>query len=410
MNANMVLRFLFILIIGIPSLHLYGQASNERFSLVEEASIYFDFAKAEIRQEHKPILDRMTRSFQNNTGVILNIAAHTDAIGNDENNQSLSQRRADAVKTYFINKGIPAPSIRIAGFGERIPITENNTEQGRQQNRRATIEVLRPQIITPPAYTYTPAPPVIPTPAPPKQAPTPPKEPEPTPTPEPPVTTTQQPVTPAAEPETSNKKPGILSGTVKDLKSDLPIQANVIIRGKKFLDSTVTDSKGYFESEVPQNSVIGVDVYAPGYFFETKMMKVTSKPIEPLVFKLKPADIGAVAEIKNLYFVGNQAVLLKKSEPELPKVLRFMQINSTLNIEIGGHVNHPHSYKRPVGSFQQDLSDARAQMVADYLIKEGISESRIKVKGYSNTEMVFPYALDEPSMARNRRVEIKVIK
>lgn len=414
MNFNVTLRCLFVLTFGIiSSLHLHSQVSNERFVLVEEASVHFDFGKSEIRPEDKPALDRIYQSFQNNTSATINIIAHTDAIGSNDNNQSLSQRRADAVKVYFITKGIPTSAIRIAGFGERNPITENQTEQGRQKNRRATIELLQRQVIAPPVISAPP--PVISYHTPPKQAPTPPKDPTPDPEPESPVTTTTPPPTTNPPPPIINEQPttpkiGVITGTVKDLNTNLPIQANVVIRGKKFLDSTVTNSEGYFESDVPKNTVIGVDVYAPGYFFESKMMKITSKPIEPLEFKLKPANIGAVAEIENLYFVGNQAVLLKKSEPELPKVLRFMQINKNMKIEIGGHVNHPHSYKRPVGSFQQELSDARAQMVADFLIKEGISESRIEVKGYSNTEMVFPFAIDEVSMARNRRVEIKIIK
>jgi OOP family OmpA-OmpF porin len=65
------------------------------------------------------------------------IEGHTDSIGSNEYNQKLSERRANSVKNYIIdNFGIDAKRLRAEGFGETRPIADNNTDEGRQRNRR----------------------------------------------------------------------------------------------------------------------------------------------------------------------------------------------------------------------------------------------------------------------------------
>jgi len=67
------------------------------------------------------------------------IEGHTDSVGGDEYNQSLSERRADSVRDYFVQQGIPAASIEARGFGKTSPIAANDTPEGRQQNRRVEL-------------------------------------------------------------------------------------------------------------------------------------------------------------------------------------------------------------------------------------------------------------------------------
>jgi outer membrane protein OmpA-like peptidoglycan-associated protein len=67
---------------------------------------------------------------------------HTDAIGSDAYNQSLSERRAEAVRRYLINGGITPERIRTEGFGESRPVASNETDEGRAQNRRVELRVL----------------------------------------------------------------------------------------------------------------------------------------------------------------------------------------------------------------------------------------------------------------------------
>jgi outer membrane protein OmpA-like peptidoglycan-associated protein len=91
----------------------------------------------------------------------LAVEGHTDAVGSDEYNQNLSERRAESVRDYFVQQGIAAASVEARGFGKTEPIASNDTAEGRQQNRRvelilsgdaigSTADKLTP---TPAAYT-----------------------------------------------------------------------------------------------------------------------------------------------------------------------------------------------------------------------------------------------------------------
>src|SRR5439155_26742044 len=69
----------------------------------------------------------------------LQVEGHTDAVGTDEYNQSLSERRASAVRDYLVQQGIAANSVDARGFGKTQPIATNETGEGRQQNRRVEL-------------------------------------------------------------------------------------------------------------------------------------------------------------------------------------------------------------------------------------------------------------------------------
>lgn len=70
----------------------------------------------------------------------IEVRGHTDSVGTDQYNQKLSQRRADAVKSYLVSKGLAAGLFTTKGFGESEPIAPNDTADGREQNRRVTLE------------------------------------------------------------------------------------------------------------------------------------------------------------------------------------------------------------------------------------------------------------------------------
>jgi outer membrane protein OmpA-like peptidoglycan-associated protein len=67
------------------------------------------------------------------------IEGHTDSVGGDDYNQTLSERRADSVRDYFIQQGVNGKSIEAHGFGKTEPIASNETAEGRQQNRRVEL-------------------------------------------------------------------------------------------------------------------------------------------------------------------------------------------------------------------------------------------------------------------------------
>ena len=67
---------------------------------------------------------------------------HTDSVGNDAYNQKLSVRRAESVKAYLVTKGIEKNRIYTEGKGEKQPVADNKTKEGRAKNRRVEIEVV----------------------------------------------------------------------------------------------------------------------------------------------------------------------------------------------------------------------------------------------------------------------------
>lgn len=99
-------------------------------------NIFFDIGKATLRDESFPELDRMVNTFNENPKLTVEVGGHTDNTGSNEINLKLSQDRADAVREYFIGKGIEPDRVGSKGYGEAKPVATNDTEEGRQTNRR----------------------------------------------------------------------------------------------------------------------------------------------------------------------------------------------------------------------------------------------------------------------------------
>lgn len=103
--------------------------------------ILFDFNAASIRAESRPVLDEVVDLLKSEPEWKLLIEGHTDSIGADDRNMTLSQQRAESVKSYLVEKGIEAGRLTTRGFGESKPVADNGTELGRAQNRR--VELVR---------------------------------------------------------------------------------------------------------------------------------------------------------------------------------------------------------------------------------------------------------------------------
>ena len=105
-------------------------------------SVHFDFDKATIRPDAKPVLDEAVNTLKQDEGwQALIVEGHTDSIGSEKYNMKLSQRRANAVREYLVQHGISASRIRSEGFGESNPVASNDTADGRAQNRRVELHV-----------------------------------------------------------------------------------------------------------------------------------------------------------------------------------------------------------------------------------------------------------------------------
>ncbi|MEW6707927.1 MAG: outer membrane protein OmpA, partial [Pseudomonadota bacterium] len=106
------------------------------------ADTFFDFDKAVLKPEGRAKLDDLVSKTQGINLEVIIAVGHADAVGNDAYNQKLSVKRADAVKNYLAGKGIEKNRIYTEGKGEKSPVADNKTAEGRAKNRRVEIEVV----------------------------------------------------------------------------------------------------------------------------------------------------------------------------------------------------------------------------------------------------------------------------
>jgi outer membrane protein OmpA-like peptidoglycan-associated protein len=339
-----------LLIFLVAPFFLDGQINFDSLLLDSTYPVYFDFGKADIRSSMDTVIQDVVEMSASVEGPVWQLKAHTDSIGSLAANQRLSERRGKAIREALSALGVDAASVKMVPFGEQKPLAANRTEEGRQLNRRVDIELYRSVRMT------------------------------------------------------------WLEGQIKDEDTEEGIQADIVIHSKIYRDSFQTLANGKFKVPVPDNTVVGMDVYAKDHFFTTKMLKVNSLKPLPIDIQLPPAKVGYSVDIKNFFFVGNRDILLEPSKPELPKLLKFMQLNPGLRIEIAGHVNVPNSPPIEEDSKSFHLSEKRAKKVHDYLVEQGVDPKRIKYQGYGNWQMKFPNARSAYHQELNRRVEIKILE
>jgi OmpA-OmpF porin, OOP family len=101
--------------------------------------VHFDFNKANIRPDDQVVLDEVAETLKVHPEVTIDVNGYGDAIGGDEYNQRLSERRAAAVAGYLERKGIPASRLIAKGFGKTRFVASNDTDEGRSQNRRVEL-------------------------------------------------------------------------------------------------------------------------------------------------------------------------------------------------------------------------------------------------------------------------------
>jgi len=114
---------------------------SPRGLIVNMADVLFDFGKYNLRPNAHIKLAKLTGMIQAHPGLRLAIEGHTDNIGGDEANMKLSQQRADTVREFLVQQGLPAETVTAVGLGRIEPVADNSTNQGRQKNRRVEIIV-----------------------------------------------------------------------------------------------------------------------------------------------------------------------------------------------------------------------------------------------------------------------------
>jgi len=113
---------------------------GEGIEVTFASGLLFDFNSDRVRGEARHNLDALASSLDKYPDTDLLIVGHTDAIGSDEYNQDLSIRRAESAARYLDSQGVRT-RIQTRGLGEREPVATNDTEAGRQQNRRVEVAI-----------------------------------------------------------------------------------------------------------------------------------------------------------------------------------------------------------------------------------------------------------------------------
>ncbi len=106
------------------------------------ADAFFDFNKAVLKPEGKAKLDDLNGKVKGINLEVIIAVGHTDSVGGDAYNQKLSVKRSEAVKAYLVSKGIEKNRVYTEGKGEKQPVADNKTNEGRAKNRRVEIEVV----------------------------------------------------------------------------------------------------------------------------------------------------------------------------------------------------------------------------------------------------------------------------
>jgi len=119
------------------------EVKEEEKEIFQQAlqDIQFETGIDVIKPTSFEILDKVVEVMISNPAYLLKIEGHTDNVGDDEKNLSLSQKRADAVKKYLETKGVATERTLAQGFGETVPLADNTTEAGKANNRRVEFKV-----------------------------------------------------------------------------------------------------------------------------------------------------------------------------------------------------------------------------------------------------------------------------
>ncbi|HEC43202.1 MAG TPA: hypothetical protein ENI20_10275 [Bacteroides sp.] len=201
----------------------------------------------------------------------------------------------------------------------------------------------------------------------------------------------------------------IVTGKVSDSKTQDGIMAKldfIDVDISKVVATAVANDTGYYRVSLPEGKAYGVEVMARDYLFFLDIVDVSGEnQSEEIVrnFGLDKVEVGATVVLENIFFETSKATLKPESFPQLEQVIKFLDSNPTIRMEISGHTDNMGSLK-----LNTRLSQSRAESVVDYLVEHGIDQVRLDAKGYAFSRPIAPNDTAE-SRARNRRVEFEIL-
>ena len=199
-----------------------------------------------------------------------------------------------------------------------------------------------------------------------------------------------------------------IAGTLSNAKDASPIQGNIVFKSLSGKEVTATTAEnGTYEIVLPEPGHYEITSINEGFLAFTDEIEVempeTNEPTKKDI-ALTPIEIGATVRLNKVYFDTDKATLRPESFPELDHVVKLMENNPTLEIEISGHTDDVGSE-----SYNQKLSQNRANAVKKHVVSKGISSRKIIANGYGESEPEVANDNDENRQI-NRRVQFTVLK
>lgn len=353
-----------LLLFSVP---LWAQSGKPVYT----RQVYFEFGKYDLRPDDNKTFTAFLRAVKaQGEGYSITLIGHTDLIDNDNFNSKLGFNRAKAVKKFLITKGVPATTIKIESKGEKLAQQTKVTDSIRALNRKVEMALYAGKGVT--------------------------------------STTNGQ---------TAEIK---LGGHIYDAETKKLIKATISVTIKNPREVDRDKIKTYKQADEYEQVAIAERTYsvyvtADGYRAENYFITIPANQKSGTIIQdayLKKLTIKRRLSYEKIYFVPNKDEFLPTAADELEKLLKFMQHDSTINIEIRGHINYPKN-RTPMTPLDEflfyDLSLRRAIAVYNHLTTNGIKAERMSYRGMSNSEMVMPYARTLEESMRNMRVEVLVL-
>lgn len=202
-----------------------------------------------------------------------------------------------------------------------------------------------------------------------------------------------------------------VKGLVRDKVTQQPLAARIELinlADNEMISLVNADSlTGEYLMVLTQGAEYALYVNKKGYLFKSYNFNYSEvEDFEPIVINidLEKASAGSIAVLNNIFFDVDKYELKEKSIPELQKIIRFMQENPTIRVEISGHTDNSGQ-----AAYNKQLSERRALSVFQYITQKGISPQRLTFVGYGQDKPLATNATPEGRQL-NRRIEFQILK
>lgn len=190
---------------------------------------------------------------------------------------------------------------------------------------------------------------------------------------------------------------------LQDGETGLPVSGQIYLKDGRDFNAMYRGTDFIFD--IPRKTKLEISVDAEGYFFYDRTEVLDRDTEHEVVIWLEPLSVGKQMEMPGIEFVMGTSEFSPGTEIRLRRLRNFLLLNSTVRIEIQGHV-HAVGENSIAG---KRLSHARAKRVMNYLIDNGVDKNRLEAVGYGNEFMKYPEPKFSYEEQANRRVEIKIL-